>query len=378
VRRPLVLLAALAALTPATAGAKDHVSKVVTYITTYTGHYNFVELRKDVDYAGRTTVSTQNQGYTWQQEVKDVVVPRSNGTVKETRYTTVDASGDYDGGYGTSPPRHCEYSSSPGKVFRSKVPGNPEGFGPVHGNPLIPYSWTLPQFPGQLGVTSTCGPEEGGLLAFAPENTSTIGAPIKLTTTFDQAFTGSDAVRFKSMPDRHSIDDASIPLGTQQLPNGGYDSAQVTLTGGIEFARWGDPRNKNKVGNLLLHDLLDAWGVKASASGSPEADGDNDTILVPGMAPGTVTTSVSATVTWGSSPRARAATAQQTTIYTGKATIKGDDSVTISLKPTAAGIAALAVSHPSTAITLKATFNPSGKGRNTTVTRTGTLGARLG
>jgi hypothetical protein len=365
---------AVAAL-PAVASAKDHVSKVVTYITTYTGHYAFVELRKDVDYAGRATVSTQNQGYTWQQEIKDVIVPRGNGTVKETRYTTVDASGDYDGIFSGQPTIHCEYSSSPGKEFRSNVLGNPEGVRPVHGNPLILYEWAVPEVVGTLGITSSCA-RTGEALVFTPLQTGTIGAPIEVTNDFRDAFEGSDVVRYKNMPARHAIN-GSIPLGTQQLANGGYDSAQVTLTGGVEFARWGDPRNNNKVGNLLLNDLLEALGAKAAGDGSAMADGEDDTILVPGMAPGTVTTEVTGTVTWSDSPRARDAAAQPTTLYVGTATINGDNAVTMTVKPTAAGRAALAVAHPSIPITLRTTFNPSDKGKNTTKSRTGTLGSRL-
>ena len=359
---------------PAVASAKDRVSKVVTYITSFTGHYEFVELRKDVDYAGRTTVSTQNQGYTWQQETKDVIVPRANGTVKETNYITVDASGDYDGVFGTQPATHCEYSSSPGKEFKNNVFG-PEGVRPVHGNPLILYEWAVPEDVGTFGITSSCA-QSGEALVFTPMQTDTIGAPIEVTNKFRDAFEGSDSVRFKDMPARHPID-GSIPLGTQQLANGGYDSAQVTLVGSVEFARWGDPRNNNKVGNLLLNDLLETLGAQAAGNGSAMADGENDTILVPGMAPGTVTTEVTGTVTWGNGPRARDAAAQPTTLYTGRATISGDNAVTMTLKPTAAGRAALAVAHPSIPITLRATFNPSDKGKNTTTTRTGTLGSRL-
>ena len=359
---------------PAVGSAKSGVSKIVTYITTYTGRYDFVELRKDVDYAGRTTVSTQNQGYTWQEEDRDVLVPRGNGTVKETRYTTVDASGDYDGSL-DGQPIHCAYSSSPGKELKSNVLGDPEGVRPVHGNPLIPYEWRLPEVVGTLGITSSCAPS-GEALVFTPLQTGTIGAPIEITNGFRDAFEASDAVRFKDMPARHPIN-GSIPLGTQQLANGGYDSAQVTLVGGVEFARWGDPRNNNKVGNLLLNDLLEALGASASGNGSAIADGENDTLLVPGMVPGTVTTEVTGTVTWTNGPRARDAAAQPTTLYTGKATINGDNAVTMTVKPTAAGRAALAVGHPSIPITLRATFNPSGNGKNTTKSLTGTLGSRL-
>jgi hypothetical protein len=366
---------ALAAL-PAVASAKNGVSKIVTYITTYTGHYDFVELRKDVDYAGRTTVSTQNQGYTWQEEDKDVIVPRGNGTVKETRYTTLDASGDYDGSIYGQPPTHCAYSSSPGKEFKSNVLGDPEGVRPVHGNPLIPYAWRLPEIVGTLGIKSSCGPQSGEVLEFTPLQTGTIGAPIEVTNDFSDAFVGSDAVRFKDMPARHPIN-GSIPLGTQQLANGGYDSAQVTLVGGVEFARWGDPRNNNKVGNLLLNDLLEALGAEASGDGSAMADGENDTILVPGMVPGTVTTEVTGTVTWTNGSGARDAAAQPTTLYTGKATINGDNAVTMTVKPTAAGRAALAAAHPSIPITLRATFNPSGNGKKTTKSLIGTLGSGL-
>ena len=377
-----VALAALVVMpVPASASARSgDVSKVVTYITTYTGVYSFIEYVKTVDYAGRASVTTQNQSYVWQEEVKDVIVPRSNGTISENRYTTVDAGGDYDGVFGGVTPstRHCDYKSQPGHKFKSKVLGNPEGAAPVHGNPLIPYSWTLPEFAGQLGVGSTCGGGgRGEVLAYTPAVKGTVNALFEDTHEFDHAFEGSDSVRFKSMPAMHPIT-ASLH-GRKELPNGGYDQAQVRLTGGVKFERWGDPRNNNKVGKLLLDDLLQALGVDASGDGSAMADGKGETILVPGMVPDTVTTEVTGTVTWQHNMLAGDPAARPTTFYTGKATIRGNDAVTLRLTPTSAGRAALAVAHPSIPIHVNATFNPSGNGRNTAQSHAPRkLGARHG
>ena len=45
------------------------------------------------------------------------------------------------------------------------------------------------------------------------------------THGFDEAFEGTDSVRFKSMPAMHPI---SVSLhGRKELPKGGYDQAQV-------------------------------------------------------------------------------------------------------------------------------------------------------
>jgi hypothetical protein len=53
-----------------------------------------------------------NQRYRWQQEVADVLVPGEKPS--ETRYTTVNSSGDLDttfSGQGSPPPVHCDYTS---------------------------------------------------------------------------------------------------------------------------------------------------------------------------------------------------------------------------------------------------------------------------
>jgi hypothetical protein len=372
----LVVLGLSAAM-PAAVSAQAGVSKVVTYITTYTGVYSFVEYQKAVDYAGRTFVTTQNQSYVWQEETKDVIIPHKNGTITENRYTTVDAGGDYDGVFPESTPgtAHCEYGSHPSHEFKSKVLGNPEGLRPVHGNPLIPYMWTLPEQAGQLGVTSTCA-SGGEILAHTPSNNGTVNVVLANTRPFEEAFDGNDSIRFKSMPALHPID---VTLnGRMDLPNGGYDQARTHIQGGVKFERWGDPRNNNKIGSLLLDDLLNALGAKTAPDGSPAADGQDDTILVPGMAPGTVTTEVTGTVSWSHGKRARASAAKPTTLYTGRATLKGNNAVVLRLVPTAAGRSALAVAHPSIPVRLRVTFNPRGAGSNTTKSRSGTLGARVG
>jgi hypothetical protein len=176
------------------------------------------------------------------------------------------------------------------------------------------------------------------------------------------------------MPAMHPLD---VTLnGRKELPNGGYDQARVQITGGVKFERWGDPRNNNKIGNLLLDDLLRALGAKGSPDGSPMTDGQDDTILVPGMAPGTVTTEVTGMVTWSHGKRAGASAVRLTTLYTGKATINGNNAVVLRLVPTAAGRSALTVAHPSLSVHLRVTFSPRGAGSNTSKSGSGTLGAR--
>ncbi len=352
----------------------SRISKIVTYITTYAGSYSFIEYDKAVDYAGRVTVNTQNQSYVWQEEVKDVLVPRKNGTISEQRYTTVDAHGDYDGAFPDETPStvHCDYSSQPRREFKSKVLGDPEGIAPVHGNPLIPFSWVLPEFAGELGVRSSCD-TEGEILAETPRQSGTIGVALEHTPEFEHVFEATEAARFKSMPVRLPL---SVTLANRaELPHGGYDQAQVRIVGGVEFARWGDPRNSNKVGNLLLDDLLRALGADASPDGSPIADGDDDQILVPGVAPGTVTTEVTGTVSWKHGRRIPAAAAGPAQLYVGRANVTGDNPVTMRLTPTALGRSALRVSHPSTPIELRVTFTPSGGGPKVTRTAAATLGA---
>ena len=64
------------------------------------------------------------------------------------------------------------------------------------------------------------------------------------------------------------------------------------------------------------------------------------------------------------------------TLYTGTATIKGNDAVMLRLVPTAVGRSALTVAHPALSVHLRVTFSPRGAGSNTSKSGSGTLGAR--
>ena len=370
--RPLLAVAVLALVFPAAAAAK--VDRTVTYLTIYQGEYQFTDYFNAVDYAGRSTVYTQNDSYAFDEQVADVLKPRPGGGVSERRTTSVAAQGSYEGVSPTTTPstKSCTYLSTPGKAYATRVPGAPEGL-TSKGNPLIPYSWTLPETAGELGLSSvpvaSCASRGQDMLAITPRSAGTFGAVLQHTAGLSEAFGGSAAVRYRSMPVERPI---KVDLENRiETANGGYEQARVTITGTVRFLHLGDPRNRNKVGTLLLDDALKALGVKASATGSPMSDGDSDTVFIPGVTPGTVTLDVTGVV-----QGSKASAASATPLFSGKATIKGKNPVLLRLTPSPAARSLHGAAHSAMTVRLSATFKPAGRGKATRRSRTGTLSAR--
>jgi hypothetical protein len=281
----------------------------------------------------------------------------------------------------------CQISSD-AKPFKTTTPGSYVEAVPIRANPAIELGWELPDYgsrptnvaaPFTFSGTPGCGDQ----LVWTPSSPADalVIASLPSTKAMNEAFRGATTIHYsdiKRAPWIKNISETITDDATRPAFGGSTtEHAQVSVKSMVLFdSVYSYSRTKkepvNKIGALLVSEGFTNIGDTGKAGGTPAGtSGEDETVVVPGMAPGDVSLDVQSTVIPGGAGNriAHSSATPARLLSSGKVTFPNRPRpVKMSIVPTALGRSVLAAPHP--AMTARYVLRFRFRGSRKTVTRT--------